>query len=206
MEKLIKKTFLAYAVVLLFAATPLFAGTINFENMPQDYWFYGGQQNFGNYWQGVNFGPASTILESEVFGYNSEGYPPHSGVAVLFSISIPYIDITFDIPVDNFSLWYTTGDVFSITAYDSLNSIIGSPQELTYNIGSNSFFEFSSLDFNIKKITLSGVGNYFTIDDFTAPFITGQPTDPNAVPEPATMALLGLGLIGLAVARTYKRK
>lgn len=206
MKNLLQRGILLFSVLMIFSASQALAGTIDFENMPQDYWYYGGQQNFGNYWQGVNFGPASTILETEVYGYNNSGYPPHSGVAVLFSISVPYIDIVFDLAVDTFSFWYTTNDSFDVSYFDELNSLIGS-QSLATNYGSNSFFEFSNSEQNIKKITVSGVGNYFTIDDFTAPFITGQPSDPNhnVVPEPSTILMLGIGLLGMAASRRYRR-
>jgi len=206
MKNLLQRGILLFSVLMIFSASQALAGTIDFENMPQDYWYNGGQQNFGNYWQGVNFGPASTILESEVYGYNNSGYPPHSGVAVLFSFDVPYIDIVFDLTVDTFSFWYTTAGSFDVSYFDELNSLIGS-QSLATNLGSNSFFEFSNSEQNIKKIKVAGVGNYFTIDDFTAPFITGQPSEPNhnVVPEPSTILMLGIGLLGMAASRRYRR-
>src|SRR6478752_6142948 len=116
-----KKATLALLVLLF--ATPSVAATITFEGMPQAYWYYGGQQNFGNYWAGVNFGPDSTILESTVYGYNSGGYPPHSGDAVLFSINTPYIDATFDSAVDFVSLWYTSTTNLYLDFYDGGNTL-----------------------------------------------------------------------------------
>lgn len=200
MKRFISLLITAVAVLALCLGTAA-AGTIDFENMPQSYWFYGGQQNFGDYWQGVNFGPDSTILENQVYGYNSSGYPPHSGHAVLFSISTPYIRATFDVAVDYVSMWYTNGSSpFTVSAYDAGDNLIASVDG-PYNYGQNSFLEISSLTSNIKYVVMAGAGNYFTIDDFTAPFITGQPSNGNAVPEPSTLLLLGAGLAGVGLLR-----
>ncbi len=196
------KTYLA-VIAILCLTTPAFSGVIDFEGMPQAYWYEAGQQNFGNYWAGVNFGPASTILEDQVYGYNSSGYPPHSGHAVLFSIETPYIDATFDVPVDNVSLWYTSYSTFVIDAYDAFNNLIATSSGGS-NYGTNSLISVSSSSSNIKWIKMHDSGNYFTIDDFQAPFVSGEPT--NGVPEPTTMLLLCLGLVGLVGVRRKFQK
>lgn len=190
----VKQAIKLALLLLLLMSAPLSAGTIDFENMPQAYWYNAGQQNFGNYWQGVDFGPESTILENQVYGYNDAGYPPHSGHAVLFSISVPYIDAVFDTPIDNVSLWYTSASVFVMDAYDSSNNLIGSSVGPS-NYGTNSFLQVSSGLMNIKRVRMHDSGNYFTVDDFTAEFVTG---DPN-IPEPSSFVLSALGLIGLGV-------
>jgi hypothetical protein len=174
----------------------VYAGTIEFENMPELYQYGYGHQNFGNYWQGVNFSPDSTVLDTNWPNdyYNYSGYPPHSGDAVLFSYSTPYIDAIFDIPVDNVSMWYSSTSSFVLDAYDVNDNLIASTSGGP-NYGTNSLITISTQGDDIKRLRMHDSGNYFTIDDFTAEFLTGEPT---ITPIPAAILLLGSGLLGIA--------
>jgi hypothetical protein len=179
---------IALVVSMLFSGIQGMAGVITFEDMPQSYWYNGGQQNFGNYWQGVNFGPASTILEDQVYGYNSSYYPPHSGHAVLFSITVPSIKAVFDSPVDSVSLWYTSYSDFYLDAYDTNDILVGQIMGAS-NLGTNNYLEVNTGDNNIAYVIMHDSGNYFTVDDFSASVLTGAPS-----PEPSAIVLLGIGL------------
>lgn len=197
--KKMRTMFFVTLLALGLVANLGYAGTIDFEGMPQAYWYEapGGQQNFGNYWAGVFFGPASTILENQVYGYNDYGYPPHSGHAVLFSISTPYIDAIFDNPEKQISMWYTSYSDFTLDAYDVNDNLIATMTGGA-NYTTNSLISISTAGYDIKRLRMHDSGNYFTIDDFTAEFVSGQPS---GVPEPMTLLLLGFGLAGLVTLR-----
>jgi hypothetical protein len=180
------------------------AGTIDFENMPTAYWYYGSQTNFGNYWAGVNFGPNATILEDQVYGYNSYGYPPHSGHAVLFSIDTPYIDASFASAVDSVSLWFTSGwGSLTIDAYDAGNNLIDSVSGSS-NYGTSSYLSMTHGSSDIAWVKIHDHGNYFTIDDFTSPTTSGQPS---RVPDAAnTLGLIAASMAGLITFRRFMAK
>jgi len=201
-----KKLILTTLLVVSALTTPAFAGTIDFENMPDQYYYMSEHQNFGNYWAGVNFGPAATILDSAKYGYNNTGYPAHSGTAVLFSYQLPNIDVTFDTSVDFLSFYYTSYSDIWIDAYNSSNQLIGQSYGGS-NYGTNSYLSFTSSTANIAYVSIHDSGNYFTIDDFTinSDLVTGDPRGNNPVPEPSTMLLLGGGLVGLAFWRKRKQ-
>src|SRR3954463_9061893 len=196
--KLINKLFLVLGLAAALSVAR--AGTITFEDMPDAYLYYGGQQNFGDYWAGINFGPNSTILDSVRYGYNSGGYPPHSGTSVLFSIDTPYIDATLDNAIDQFSFWYSAGQAFAVETYDASDNLLSSTPLVSVS-GSSVFQSITSLSENIKRIRFTGTGNYFTIDDFTAPFVSGKPRTDSVPDSSSSLILVSLAFVCIAASR-----
>jgi len=182
------------AKILLGAVVFLLASVINasaltvldFEGLPSTYYYSGGNTNIGTYYPGVNFGPDATILDRVIGGYNSTGYPPHSGNAVFFSDSTSYVDITFDSPATYVEGWFTFTSTGYMEAYDSSSNLLSSAS-MAANFGSNSKMFVSGS--GITRVRIHDSGDHWTGDDIAY--------EGNVIPEPATMSLLGLGLLGL---------
>jgi len=146
-----------------FTVQPEGAGFIDFENIPQTYWFHGGNQNLGCYYYGLCFGPLATILETQIYGYNYGAFPPHSGYSVLFSFIDDYIRVDFDDPVSHAGVWYTAWSTFYLEGYDSSGNLL----DITsgpYNSGTNTFLEVNADD--MFYVVMHDSGNHFSVDDF----------------------------------------
>lgn len=78
-------------------------------------------------------------------------------------------------------------------------TIDGITQELSTSPGQQlSFYGFTS-DTPFSSVTLSAASQYLILDNVT--LATAIDTPPNGVPEPRSVALMGLALAGLALAR-----
>jgi hypothetical protein len=146
-----------------FSVQPEGGGFIDFEDVPQNYWFNSGNQNLSCYYYGLCFGPHATILEDEIYGYNSDDFPPHSGHAVLFSFTEDYIRVDFDDPVNHAGVWYTAWSTFYLEGYDSTGNLLNSTSG-PYNSGTNTYLEVNADD--IFYVVMHDSGNHFTVDDF----------------------------------------
>jgi len=157
----------------------------DFEGIPDQYLYFGGNQNLNGYLPGLNFSPQVTVLDRVRYGYNDTGYPPHSGDAVIFSDPEDYMRIDFlGFTSPYVEMWYTcgTGFQFYVEGYNAAGQLVDSAAG-SGNYGSNALISISGA--GIAYVMVHDTGNLFTIDDL------------GYIPEPAALSLLALG--GLAV-------
>ena len=154
-----------------------------------------------NEYLGLTFTNARAITSGLTL--NELQFPPRSGSNVADDFGGP-INISFSIPVLNFAGYFTYSTGLTLTAYDSLNQVVGSTNSaFSSNVFSspNSPNEQLQLSFagGISRVTLAGGSNggSFVVDDLA--FTTPSSAE---VPEPATFWLL---LPALAVLRRAKK-
>ncbi|MBC8368060.1 hypothetical protein H8E52_11665 [bacterium] len=161
-----KKLYAILALALLSVSAASALEVIDFEGIPQDYWYFGGAVNLGSYYSGVTFGPTTYILETQIYGYNDASYPPHSPVSVAVSISDPNIRADFTTgTVSHVGVWYTSGagTGLYLEGYDAGNNLVASTWGAD-NTGTNSFLEINGA--GIAYAIIHDSGDFFTIDDF----------------------------------------
>jgi len=187
-------------IILLLVPCSVFADIITFEDLPDTYFFTGGDQNIGSYYPGITFGPDVTGL-SVSDGYDSSGFPPHSGDVVIWDAADPTITISFGSPLDSFGIWYTSYDPLTLQAFDSGNNLLGTATGDPNTDGSTGTSSFLSLsDPGIESVTLTSTPGFFVLDDLT--FETGT----TAVPEPSMGVLLAISLAGLLGVSVFRSK
>lgn len=116
----------------------------------------------------------------------------------------PNLNVLFVDPNNSFNRAYTTSfsifdtdGLIKLTAYDILGQVLGSAQ------ASSGTISLSGIG-NIAKVNIFSVDNDpTTLDTLTFSSVTALQAQ---VPEPTTIALLGLGLLGVATSRRKSEK
>ncbi len=113
--------------------------------------------------------------------------------------------ITFDFITDVSAFgwsWGSADKAHTLSLYNNTAGYLGTlniPGQTNPYIG---FIGAYDTTYTISKVILHAKSDYLFMDDFE--YVTAG--NPPAVPEPATVALLGIGLVGLAGAEVRRRR
>jgi hypothetical protein len=174
--------------------------TLDFEAIPELYHFHGGGQNLGEYYDGVRFGPLATILENP-YGYYGTPVATHSGDAVLFSSELYRVNVraTMGIYTDYIGFYYNSSAPIQLRAYDEYGLLTSVTGDANSGNPMQDILEISWSSPIIERIEIQAYCSSFMLDDFKF-------NNYCYIPEPTTVMLMGMGLIGLYAARSRRRK
>lgn len=192
-----------------------FEGLDNLEVI--DGFYNGGTSANGNI--GPNLGVAFSgntlaIIDADAGGSGNIGGEPSPDTIMFFptgASAIMNVAAGFD---TGFSFFYSAiNNPGSVSVFDRLegtgNLLASLNIPITISDGGDPTGQFSpffaigvGFDGVAKSVSFAGVQNQIGFDNITFGSVT--PGGPNTVPEPASIALIGLGLAGLAVMRRKK--
>lgn len=166
----------------------------------------------------INFQGSSGSITANLTG---DGYVSGVGDVGAFATSGTHFydnafgdfSLAFSSPISAFGFYGTdisdSGSVLTLTLTDSSGTT--SQLDVTNNTNSLSgnelFFGFIDIGTSYTNITFnaSASSDLFGFDDMTIGDLGQVTTNPNAVPEPAGLAMFGLGLLGMCLLLLYRR-
>jgi hypothetical protein len=184
---------LRFLLVLLLAAAapaPLKADTtllLDFEDLPDVYFFSSGDQNIGTYYNGLDFEANVTGLSVSRFGgYDDAAYPPYSGDVVIWDPVDLAMTVAFDSAVQSVGFWYTSYDPLTLQAFDSGSNLLDTTTGDPNTDGTTGTSSYVSVQASgIQSVSVTSTPGLFVMDDFTYQTQSG-------VPEPNSCALVGI--------------
>ncbi len=166
-------------------------------------WIYADAPNANNFWNFRN-------QLGDTWG--AQEYWMYDNVAVLCGLDADATGGRIDFTNQDasfFSTGYCAQSNFYLEAYDKDGNLIDSdsgPQN-TYssgNVTGMGTLTVSSASKNIAYVIMHDTGNYWIADNMSGD-ASGVPDQTGAVPEPATLLLFGLGLVGGAIRKRMTR-